>query len=80
MASNIVHTISWYKMAQIIKVRTFLNVELSGLHQNIQNFYPLCSGSREIAKNKVTKVIADTLYVLISVHKYYVRMLTVAGH
>ena len=42
---TIVPTISWYKMAQIIIVRTFLNVELSGLHQNIQNFYPRCSGS-----------------------------------
>ena len=72
MASNIVHTISWYKMAQIIKVRTFLNVELSGLHQNIQNFYPLCSGSREIAKNKVTKVIADTLYM-----KCYMRIVII---
>ena len=49
------------KMAQIIKVRIFLNVELSGLHENIQNFYPRCSGSREITKNKVAKVLADTL-------------------
>ena len=49
-------------MAQIIKVRIFLNVELSGLHENIQNFYHWCSGSQEIAKNKVAKVLADTLY------------------
>ena len=61
MVSNIVHTISWSKMTQIIKVRIFLNVELSGLHENIQNFYHWCSGSREITKNKVAKVLADTL-------------------
>ena len=66
MVFNIVHTISWSKMTQIIKVRIFLNVELSGLHENIQNFYPRCSGSREIAKNKVAIVLVDTLYTYCS--------------
>ena len=50
--------IKWFKL---FNVRLFLLVELSGLHENIQNFYPRCSGSFEIGTNKVTKVIADNL-------------------
>ena len=57
-------------MAQIIKVRIFLNVELSGLQENIQNFYPRCSGSREIGKNKVAKVIVDTRTVFNKLYTY----------
>ena len=33
-----------------IKIRTVLNLELNGLHENVQNFNSRCPGSREIAK------------------------------
>ena len=33
-----------------IKIRTVLNLELTGLHENVQHFNSRCPGSREIAK------------------------------
>ena len=33
-----------------IKVRTVLNWKLSGLHENVQNYYSRCLISREIPK------------------------------
>ena len=44
---------------------TFLKSEFRGLHKNDKSFYPKCFGGREIAKNKVAKVLVDTLYGLI---------------
>ena len=46
-----------------IKIRAILNLELKGLHENVQNFYSRCLGSREIAKNEVETVLVDTLYI-----------------
>ena len=46
-----------------IKIRAILNSKLKGLHENVQNFYSMCLGSREIAKNEVETVLVDTLYV-----------------
>ena len=45
-----------------IKIWAILNLELKGLHENVQNFYSRCLGSREIAKNEVETVLVDTLY------------------
>ena len=44
------------------KFMTFLKSEFCGLQKNDQKFYPMCFGGREIAKNKVSKVLVDTLY------------------
>ena len=35
-----------------IKIRVILNLELKGLHENLQNFYSWGLGSREIAKKR----------------------------
>ena len=43
---------------------TFFKSEFCGLHKNDLMCYPMCFGGREIAKNKVSKVLVDTLYVL----------------
>ena len=43
----------------------FLKSEFCGLHKNDQKFNPVCFGGGEIAKNKVSKVLVDTLYGLI---------------
>ena len=53
--------ISLSNIDQFSKVRTFLKSEFCGLHKNDQNFYPRCFGGRDIAKNKVSKVLVDTL-------------------
>ena len=42
---------------------TFLKSEFCGRQENYQKFYPMSFGGREIAKNKVSKVLVDTLYV-----------------
>ena len=43
-----------------IKIRAILNLELKGLHENVQNFYSWCFVSWEIAKNEVETVLVDT--------------------
>ena len=52
-----------------IKIRAILNLELKGLHENVQSFYSRYLGSREMAKNEVETVLVDTLY------KHYFRSL-----
>ena len=47
-----------------IKIRTVLNLEFNGLHENVQDFDSRCPGSREITKTYVAKVLWDTLYWL----------------
>ena len=59
---NIEEAISRSNIGQFSKLRTFLKSEFCGLRENDQHFYPRCFGSREMAKNKVSKVIVDTLY------------------
>ena len=49
-----------------IQIRAILNSELKGLHENVQNFYSRCLGSREKAKNEVETVLVDTLYVVLT--------------
>ena len=41
---------------------TFFKSEFCGLQENGQHFDPMIFGGREIAKNKVPKVLVDTLY------------------
>ena len=45
------------------KIRTALNLELNGLHKNVQHFNSRFPGSREIAQTWVAKVLRDTLYI-----------------
>ena len=40
-----------------------LKSEFCGLHKNDNKFYSMCFEGREIAKNKVSKVLVHTLYV-----------------
>ena len=61
---KIKEAISQSKIGKFLKLRTFLKSEFCGLRKNDYNFYLRCFGSREIAKNKVSKVIVDTLYDL----------------
>ena len=58
---NIKEAISQSNIGQFSKLRTFLKSEFCGLRENDQHFHPRCFGSREMAKNKVSKVIVDTL-------------------
>ena len=51
---------------QFLRLKTFLKSEFCGLHKNVQNFYPRVLGGPEIAKNKVTKVLMDTLYIFLA--------------
>ena len=44
-----------------IKIRTVLNLELNGLHENVKNVNSRCPESREIAKSEVETVLLDTL-------------------
>ena len=60
---NIKEAISRSNIGQFSKLRTFLKSEFCGLRKDDQDFYPRCFGSREMAKNKVSKVIVDTLYI-----------------
>ena len=46
-----------------IKIGAILNLELKGLHKNVQNFYSWCLGSREIAKHEEETVLVDILYI-----------------
>ena len=61
---KIKEAISQSNIGKFLKLRTFLKSEFCGLRKNDYNFYLKCFGSREIAKNKVSKVIVDTLYDL----------------
>ena len=48
---------------QFPKLKTFLKLKFCGVLKNSQNIYPRCFGGREITKNKVSKVLVDTLYI-----------------
>ena len=58
---NIERAISRWNNDQFSKLRTILRSEFCGHRKNNQNIYPRCFGGREIAKNKVSKVLVDTL-------------------
>ena len=46
-----------------IKVRTVLNSELNGFHENVQHFNPRCNRSQNMTVNKAGTVLRDTLYI-----------------
>ena len=59
---NIERAISWSNIDQFSKLRIFLKSEICVLLKSYQNINPRWFGCREIAKNKVSKVLVDTLY------------------